>query len=332
MATQPAHPNFWGSSPATESAYYALHGISGQSAHYTAPSGRSLFTRSWSPLDSPPRALIFMIHGYGNDISWTMQSTAVYLASIGKYYCFASDLPGHGRSDGLRAFVPDLNSVISDLRALFKTVRGREEFKGLKAFLFGESMGGAIGLMMHLEGGKEEWDGAVLVAPMCQISEKIRPPWPVPQILTVVARFAPTLAVVPTADLVEKSVKVPEKRIIAMSNPMRYNEKPRLGTVVELLRVTQELSSRLDQVSIPFIVLHGSSDEVTDPTVSQTLYQKASSEDKTIKIYDGMLHSLLFGEPDENVAIVRKDVLSWLDERVRRCGELERDNVEIERI
>ncbi|KAJ3670250.1 hypothetical protein LUZ60_010574 [Juncus effusus] len=111
-----------------------------------------------------------------------------------------------------------------------------------------------------------------------------------------------------------------------------YNGKPRLGTVVELLRVTQELSSRLDQVSIPFIVLHGSSDEVMDPTVSQTLYQKASSENKTIKIYDGMLHSLLFGEPDENVAIVRKDVLSWLDERVRRCGPLDQDNVEIERI
>lgn len=136
----------------------------------------------------------------------------------------------------------------------------------------------------------------------------------------LVARFLPALPVVPTEDLVGKSVKVNEKRAVAMANPMRYTGKPRLGTVLELLRATDELSQRLWEVSLPFLVLHGSGDVVTDPAVSRELYAAARSKDKSIKIYDGVWHSLQFGETEENVEMFRRDVLDWLD---RRCGGLD---------
>ncbi|GJM96691.1 hypothetical protein PR202_ga13553 [Eleusine coracana subsp. coracana] len=70
---------------------------------------------------------------------------------------------------------------------------------------------------------------------MCRISDRIRPPWPLPEILTFVVRFAPTAPIVPTADLIEKSVKVAAKRSVAARNPVQYGGQPRLGTVVELL-------------------------------------------------------------------------------------------------
>lgn len=108
---------------------------------------------------------------------------------------------------------------------------------------------------------------------------------------------------------------MPEKKLIAAMNPMRYSGKPRLGTVVELLRVTDYVSGRLSDVGFAFIVMHGSGDVVTDPEVSRELYELAKSEDKSIRIYDGMMHSLLFGETDENVEIVRGDLLKWLNDR-----------------
>lgn len=160
---------------------------------------------------------------------------------------------------------------------------------------------------------------------MCKISDAVKPKWPIPQILTLVAKFLPTLAIVPTADLMVKSVKVEEKKVIANMNPCRYRGKPRLGTVVELLRVTEYVSRRLCDVSLPFIVLHGSADVVTDPNVSRALYQEANSEDKTIKIYDGMMHSLLFGETDDNVEIVRADILAWLNQRCKASAESPRN-------
>ncbi|KAL6856129.1 hypothetical protein ACP4OV_018931 [Aristida adscensionis] len=317
----PPAPHFWGEHPATEAEYYAAHGAEGDS-YFDAPAGdgggggaRRLFTRAWRPrAPARPRHQLDTSYGNDTDTSWTFQSTAVFLARS-CFACFAADLLGHGRSHGLRAFVPDLDAAIADLLAFFRAVRARADHAALPCFLFGESMGGAICLLIHLHAPPGEWAGAVLVAPMCRTSDRIRPPWPLPEILTLVARFAPTLAVVPTADLIEKSVKVPAKRAVAARNPVRYSGRPRLGTVVELLRATDELARRLGEVTVPFLVVHGSADEVTDPDVSRTLYEAAASEDKAIKIYDGMLHSLLFGEPEENIERVRGDILAWLNER-----------------
>lgn len=315
MGEEKQLPHYWGNTPEEE--YYKLQGIKSTKFDYTAPSGLTLFTKSWQPIKpSPPRGIICMVHGYGNDISWTFQATPIFLAQNG-FSCFALDLQGHGHSQGLKAYVPNVDVVVHDCLSFFNFVSTQDPvFEQVPRFLFGESMGGAICLLMHFK-KPQFFKGAILTAPMCKISEKVKPKWPIPQILTAVARFAPTLAIVPTADLLEKSVKVPEKRVIGAMNPMRYKGKPRLGTVLELLRVTEYVSSRLGEVEIPFVVLHGSADVVTDPDVSRELYEVAKSQDKSIKIYEGMMHSLLFGETDENVAAVRADILRWLEQR---CG------------
>ncbi|GMH05419.1 hypothetical protein Nepgr_007259 [Nepenthes gracilis] len=305
--------HYWGNTP--EEDFYTQQGINSTNSYYTSPRGQTLFTRSWQPLQTPPRALIFMVHGYGNDISWAFQSTPIFLAQQG-FACFALDLPGHGHSHGLKAFVPNVDDVVDDFIFFFNSIKQLPQFQNLPTFLYGESMGGAICLLIHLK-KPNDFLGAVLIAPMCKISDNLRPRWPIPQILIFLGKFFPTLPIVLTADLLEKSIKVPEKKVIAGMNPMRYGGKPRLGTVIELLRVTDHLSQRLKDVSLPFIVLHGSADVVTDPNVSRELYEEAKSEDKTLKIYDGMLHSLQFGETDENVEIVRRDILAWLNDRCR---------------
>ena len=41
-----------------------------------------------------------MVHGYGNNISWTFQATPIFLAQQGFAY-FALDLEGHGQSHDL---------------------------------------------------------------------------------------------------------------------------------------------------------------------------------------------------------------------------------------
>ncbi|KAK3028504.1 hypothetical protein RJ639_038572 [Escallonia herrerae] len=305
--------HYWGNT--TEEDYYNTQNVRSAKSFYTSPRGLSLFTRSWLPLRTtiPPRGLICMVHGYGNDISWTFQATPIFLAQHG-FASFALDLQGHGQSQGLKAYIPNVNDVVSDIVSFFNFILTQNpDYQNLPKFLFGESMGGAICLLIHFQNPRL-FSGAILIAPMCKISDKVKPRWPIPDILTFVSRFAPTLPIVPTADLMDKSVKVQQKKLIAGMNPMRYGGKPRLGTVVELLRVTDYASNRLCDVSLPFIVLHGSADVVTDPDVSRELFEKAKSDDKSIKNYDGMMHSLLFGETDENVEIVRGDILAWLND------------------
>ncbi|CAI0407376.1 unnamed protein product [Linum tenue] len=306
--------HYWGDLPEQE--YYKQQGIRAGHSFYTSPRGLKLFTRSWLPNTSkPPRALLCMVHGYGNDCSWTFQSTAIFLAQNG-FACFSLDMEGHGRSQGLKAYVPNIDLVVHDCLSYFNSIKRDPLFTGIPSFLYGESMGGAMCLLIHFQ-SPTAFDGAVLVAPMCRIADEMRPRWPIPQILTVVAKFLPTLAIVPSGDVVRASVKVKDKLKVAEINPMRYRGKPRLGTVLELIRVTDCLGNRLRDVRVPFLVLHGSADVVTDPKVSRALYEEAASEDRTIKIYDGMLHSLLFGETDDNIAMVRRDILDWLCDRCR---------------
>ena len=69
------------------------------------------------------------------------------------------------------------------------------------------------------------------------------------------------------------------------------------------------------QVSLPFLVLHGTDDVVADPSGSKLLHERASSRDKTLKLYPGMWH-VLMGERPEDVERVFADVISWLDDRV----------------
>ncbi|KAG1334779.1 caffeoylshikimate esterase [Cocos nucifera] len=102
-------------------------------------------------------------------------------------------------------------------------------------------------------------------------------------------------------------------------NVLAYKDKPRLRTALELLRTTQEIEHRLEEVSLPLIILHGEADIVTDPSVSKALYEKARSSDKKLCLYKDACHSLLEGEPDEMIFKVLNDIVSWLDEHsVRR--------------
>lgn len=68
-------------------------------------------------------------------------------------------------------------------------------------------------------------------------------------------------------------------------------------------------------MSLPFLIVHGGADKVTDPSVSELLYQSAVSQDKTLKLYPGMWHALTSGESTDNIRTVFQDIIAWLDGR-----------------
>ena len=49
-----------------------------------------------------------------------------------------------------------------------------EEYRSKSRFLYGESMGGAVALLLHRR-DPAFWDGAVLVAPMCKVLPSTSP-------------------------------------------------------------------------------------------------------------------------------------------------------------
>ncbi|KAE8670709.1 Ribosomal L29 family protein [Hibiscus syriacus] len=240
-----------------------------QEEFITNSHGLKLFTCKWVPKRDEPKALIFICHGYAMECSITMSSTAMRLVKEG-YAVYGMDYQGHGKSSGLHGYIEDFDSIVHDCSAHFSSICEIEENKGKMRYLVGESMGGAVALLLHKK-MPDYWHGAVLVAPMCKVRK----------------------------------------------NEYCYKGPPRLKSAYELLRVSTDIERSLQEVTIPFIVLHGEDDKVTAPHVSKELYMVASTKDKTMKLYPGMWHGLLYGEPLENIDIVFADIIKWLDERTK---------------
>ncbi|KAI0491816.1 hypothetical protein KFK09_026077 [Dendrobium nobile] len=324
MGSDPSPRYFWGDSPEPDE-YYASQNVRNQQSYFSTPHGR-LFTQSFFPIDPssgelvPVKASVFMTHGYASDSAWLFQKIAISFAQWG-YAVFCADLLGHGRSDGLRCYLGDLDSVAAAPLSFFSSVRRRPDFSSLPAFLFGESMGGLVTLLIYFKSiDADLWSGIILSAPLIQIPEEMQPSRIRLFMFGLLFGLADTWEAMPEKNMVGKAIKDPDRLRVIASNPRRYRGKPRVGTMRELLRVTEMVQRRLGEIRAPFLAVHGTDDGVTAPDGTRMLYEKAASEDKEMLIYEGMYHSLIQGEPEENSARVLRDMRGWIEERTRRYG------------
>ncbi|KAJ8765984.1 hypothetical protein K2173_020500 [Erythroxylum novogranatense] len=308
------------------SEFYALHHVTHSSEYITNSRGLKLFTHSWSPLPpTKPIGCVAMVHGFTGESGWLVQLTSILFAKSGFIVC-AIDHQGHGFSDGLDGLnhhIPDINPVVDDCIQHFAKFR-ETHAPNLPAFLYSESLGGAISLYITLR-QKGAWDGLILNGAMCGISAKFKPPWPLEHLLFVVAAVIPTWRVVPTrGSIPDVSFKVEWKRKLALASPRRTVARPRAATALELMRVCKELQGRFEDVEVPLLIAHGGDDVVCDPACAEELHQRAASRDKTLKIYPGMWHQLI-GESEEDVNKVFGEMVEWLRTRAER-GQKGKDN------
>lgn len=300
------------------SEFYNRHSVSHSSEYITNSRGLKLFTQWWIPL--PPTKVIgtvAVIHGFTGESSCFIQLTAIHIAKSGFAVC-AIDHQGHGFSEGLMTHIPDINPVVDDCVIFFDSFRARYP-PSLPSFIYSESLGGAIALLMTLRrDGSRPWDGVVLSGAMCGISPKFKPPWPLEHLLPIVARVIPTWVVPTRGTLSEVSAKEEWKRRLFASSPRRSTARPRAATALELLRICKEIQEKFEEVDVPFLIVHGGDDVVCDPACVEDLYRRAASKDKTLRIYEGMWHQLV-GESQENVDLVFREVVEWLRSRAERC-------------
>lgn len=87
-----------------------------------------------------PRYLVLLAHGYGEHAG-RYEHVAAALVADGASV-FAPDHAGHGRSEGPRATVTDVEGIVSDLHAVSELAV--EDHRGLPIVLIGHSLGGII--------------------------------------------------------------------------------------------------------------------------------------------------------------------------------------------
>ncbi|KAK9996695.1 hypothetical protein SO802_021381 [Lithocarpus litseifolius] len=275
---------------------------------FLTPRGDTIFTRSWTPNNSNNiRGLVLIMHGL-NEHSGRYNDFAKQLNANG-YRVYGMDWIGHGGSDGLHAYVHSLDDAVNDMKSFLEKILA--ENPGLPCFCFGHSTGAAIVLKAMLDPKVEaRVVGAVLTSPAVGVQAS----HPIFVVLAPIFSFLLPRYQISAANKQGTPVsRDPEALIAKYSDPLVYTGSIRVRTGYEILRITSYLQQNLRKLRVPFFVLHGTADTVTDPEASQKLYAEASSTDKTIKLFDGFLHDLLF-EPEREA--IMKDIIEWLNCRV----------------
>ncbi len=281
--------------------------------------GMLLMTNIITPdISQPIQAVVCYCHGYNDFPTLTRRKELFRMVEQGIAVVLI-EYEGHGRSDGSLGLIKDWGKLIDDTTDFFGMI-SCHKFPSVPCFLMGESMGGAVAYCTYNRNPKL-FRGVIFVAPMCSIGEDILPPkWVVdmfrwiagPKESNSMLGFLP-LAPTQAADI-DMSIR-PMKQAMMTAFPVDYARMPRIATARELLDVTIHISNDLSNFDAPFLVQHGKMDRITDPKLSETLYEQSKSKDKTLRLYDGMIHSLMCGEFDENIDIVLRDSISWVLER-----------------
>lgn len=267
----------------------------------------NLFTQSWTPVSAKIRGLVVLMHGL-NEHSGRYNDFAKELNANG-FKVYGMDWIGHGGSDGLHGYVHSLDYAVDDLKSFLDKIL--TENPGFPCFCFGHSTGAAIVLKAMMDPEVEaRVSGVVLTSP----AVGIQPSHPLVVILAPVLSF-----LLPTFQLNSANKKGmpvsrdPDALVAKYSDPLVYTGSVRVRTGYEILRTTAYLQQNLKRLRIPFLVLHGAADTVTDPAASQRLHEEASSTDKTIQLLEGFLHDLLI-EPEREE--IMKGIIDWFNCRV----------------
>nr|CAB3477981.1 unnamed protein product [Digitaria exilis] len=133
----------------------------------TNSKGVEIFWKSWLPREgTATKAALFFCHGYGDTCTFFFEGIAKRIAAAG-YAVYAMDYPGFGLSYGLHGYIASFDGMVDHVIEQYARIRDMKEVRELPHFLLGQSMGGAVALKVHLKQQKE-WDGVLLVAPMCK--------------------------------------------------------------------------------------------------------------------------------------------------------------------
>jgi alpha-beta hydrolase superfamily lysophospholipase len=268
---------------------------------FTGAKGLEIYWQAWR-VQVPTRATVVISHGAGEHSS-RYRHVAARFAPLG-YPVYALDHRGHGHSAGRRALVDRLDNAAADLDVLIDLARREQPDAPL--FLLGHSLGGTIALRYTLK-HQDKLDGLILSGPVAAIE---LPPAPVrlaANALSAVAPWMPALAVDP-ATISRDPAEVEAYR----TDPLVHHGKLPVRTVAEIAAATEAFPEQVGSLTLPLLLVHGSEDRLAPVQGSRMVHERASSQDKTLKIYEGLFHEVLNELPGDRERVLA-DIVAWLD-------------------
>ncbi|GFO44087.1 monoglyceride lipase, partial [Plakobranchus ocellatus] len=248
-------------------------------------------------------ALLFICHGAAEHIEPYTQLAEMLTKE--NFFVFGHDHQGHGQSEGCRVHIDDFRHYSRDVFAHIDRIK--QDFPTLPVFIIGHSMGGGITIISGLD-RPEYFQGIALIGPV--VTSNQSQIGPVKAFFgKIIARIMPQFPVLKLdVNNISRDPKVVEDY---KNDKLNYLGSLKAKWSLCIHQAMLEIESKLPAIEWPFLCIHGECDTLVKCDVSKTLYEKASSKDKTLTIYPKAYHQLHKEiEPDGSKA--RQQIVDWL--------------------
>ena len=266
---------------------------------WKALDGLNIFAQTWEP-DSSPKAVICLVHGLGEH-SGRYAHVAETL-NRGGYAVIASDLRGHGKTEGKRGHSPSFNAFMDDMAILMGEYAQR--YAGLPCFLWGHSLGGVL-VANYVLRRKPKLTGVVITSPGLKTSisdQKMKI-----QFAKIAGKFMPEMSM-PTgldAKLISRDPAVVERYV---NDPLVHGTAT-LAMAKYTIEAIPWAYAHASEWDLPVLIMHGDADAIAFVSGSEEFASKIA-QDCTLKIWPGLWHET-HNEPEKEQVLAY--ALGWLD-------------------
>ncbi len=262
--------------------------------------GVEIFYRKW--IAEKPKGLLVIAHGVGehsdryNNIVSQLQNSNITI--------YAIDHRGHGKSGGKRGHTSSFDNYIFDLKQIVDLAK--KENENLPIALLGHSMGGVIAFKYNLS-HSQDLDGLIISSPGFIPAVDV-PSWK-KQLGNIFSSIVPTLSMptgIPSTDISHDSDVVE-----AYDNDPMVTGKVSARWYTEFTKTSEECLNRAPEIQTPFLIFHGKDDKIASYKGSEIAFEKVSSPNKKIYLFDGLYHETMNETLDERNKVL-KIVEKWI--------------------
>lgn len=249
-----------------------------------------------------PACAVIIIHGLGEHSG--RYTNLISAPSSKKISFFAVDLRGHGESEGQKGHVQSFMDYVYDLKIFVNMIR--EAHTDLPVYMLGHSLGGAIACRYALT-YQNDLSGLILSSPAITLGIK-------PSLIKKSA--AHTLSVVaPATDMANelnpKDLSHDEEVVKQyIDDPLVHDRiTPRLYT--ELVSNGVYCLERAADLRLPFLVLHGTADKISDVRGSQLIHERSISDDKHLSLFPDLFHETMNEKKRDRQKVI-STIIDWI--------------------
>jgi alpha-beta hydrolase superfamily lysophospholipase len=268
--------------------------------------------RGWYWSRPEPRGVLVIVHGFGEH-GGCYEHVARALGPALELDVVAFDQRGHGRSGGRRGVVGEYMDLAGDVAAGLSWAAS--ERPDLPRYLLGHSNGGLLALVLAVTRGAAAAEPAGLV--LSNPALRIVTPVPAVKLLIgrVLLRLAPWVTLSGFIDAAQMT-RDPEFQRTHETDPLRHS-RVSAPLFFGMRGWGETVAASAPSITLPVLMLLGSSDPVTDAETSRRFFERLGSADKTLRVYPPMLHEPLNELGRDQVFA---DIEAWLRPRLPGSG------------